>query len=97
MSVLVALGIGKMLSSFDEFVSTRFVGMTLPGNAAPVVGSLTAYKVFALLKLCEKLPARSRAVGTVKLDTAFGCWLGRYSCEKKKKSFCLLVLKWPGM
>src|SRR5580765_5858677 len=97
MSVLVALGIGKIVNNFDEFGSIRLAGITLPGNAAPVVGSLTGYNVFALLKLCEKLPARSRAVGTVKLDTALGCWLGRYSCEKKKNSFCLLVLKWPGM
>src|SRR6185369_1912645 len=105
MAVLVALGSGKMLSSLAELGSMRLAGTMLPGKqpellvalqASPVCGSRTGISCPFVFRLCEKSPFRSSAVGTVKLLIGFGDWLGRYSCEKKKNSFCLPLLKWPG-
>ena len=44
----------------------------------------------------EKSPLRSSSVGMVKLLIEFGRWFGRISMVKKKNSFCLSVLNFPG-
>src|ERR1017187_4831563 len=91
------LGKGKKLSIAWPNGVMREAGIMLPGNCAPVVGSMIGNKVPLLLKVWEKLPWRSRAVGV------YFVWLPPptnwpvYSCDQKKKSFFFSVLKCLGM
>src|SRR5437588_221559 len=90
-------GSGKKLSIAWPKVVIREDGMILPGNCTPVVGSMIGNRVPLLLRVWEKLPWRSSAVGV------YLVWLPPptnwpvYSWEKKKNNFFLSVLKCLGI
>src|SRR5271169_2257237 len=91
------LGKGKKLSIAWPSGVMREAGMMLPGNGAPVVGSVMAVNVPLFWKLWEKLPWRSSAVGVylVCVPPVTNCPV--YSCDQKKKSLFLFRLTWFGM
>src|SRR5579872_7475155 len=90
------LGRGKKLSMAWPSGLIREAGMMLPGNAAPVVGSIIGVKEPLLLKLWEKLPCRSSAVGVYLFCVPPVTNCPVYSCDQKKNSLFLFELKWCG-
>src|ERR1035438_8170538 len=97
MARFVKLGSGRMLRSACPFGSIRLVGITLPGNGLPVCGSLTTIILLLRSRLWEKLPCRSRAVGTVRLATGCEVFSGQYSCDQKKNSLPRVLLNTFGI
>src|SRR5215472_16051949 len=97
MDLFEKLDSGKDFSSARPFESSRLVGMTLPGNGAPVLGSLTTISEPFRFSDCEKSPARSSAVGTVTCRSAPGLFTGHPSCDQKKNSFCRSRFHFLGM
>src|SRR6185312_10622314 len=84
----VKFGSGKKFSTDCPTGLIRFSGILLPGNCwFPFAGSSTRSSVPLLLKLCEKSPARSAAVG-VYLNCCEPAtnWPVR-SCDQKKNAF----------
>jgi len=71
--------------------------MTLPGNGAPANGSVTTMSALLPFTLLEKSPLRSSAVGMLRywFEKFASCRV--YSCETKKNSLVLPILKWFGM
>src|SRR6266496_317673 len=65
-------------------------GIILPGNCTPVCGSRTTGVVPLEFFDCEKLPMRSRAVGTVTKTGSVGVMVWGFSKEKKKKALFLI-------
>src|SRR5207244_13532644 len=93
-------GSGKKLCIAWPVLSIRFVGITLPGNCTPLVGSIIDIRallgwLFSLL--CEKSPFRSRAVGVYLFCVPPLTNWPVYSCDQKKKSFFFSVLNTFGM
>src|SRR5579872_730480 len=78
---------GKGINVFRKLTLAglnRLAGIIPPGNGALVDGSI------GLFLDCEKLPARSSAVGTTAPDTVLASLSRRLSQERKKK-----VRLWP--
>src|SRR5215472_15027039 len=90
-------GSGKKLSIAWPSAVIRLVGTLLPGNGAPVVGSVIVISEPLFWKLCEKSPVRSNAVGVYLfwVPPLTNCPV--YSCDQKKKSLFLSRLTWPGI
>src|SRR6478672_6896288 len=88
----VKLGRGKKLRKAWPSGVMRLAGIILPGNAAPVVGSMIGLKVPLFWKLWEKLPALSSAVGVYLFCCPPVTNCPVYSCDQKKNSrfFCRL-------
>src|ERR1035438_8108211 len=80
------LGKGKKLSIAWPTGVMREVGIRLPGNGAPVVGSLMVINDPLFCKLLEKSPVRSRAVGVYLFCTPPVTNCPVYSWDQKKKS-----------
>ena len=59
-------------------------GDDVPGNAAPVVGSMIGWMVPFVIRVCEKSPAFSSAVGMLARVMVVGRASSVYSCEMKK-------------
>src|SRR5574340_1663888 len=91
MSRFGKLGCGKTFIRAVPFVSTRFAGITLPGNTARVVGSVMGISLPFRSMDWEKSPARSSAVGTVTLPEP-PLLIGQYSCDQKKNSLSRFLL-----
>src|SRR3954451_10476505 len=77
--------------------SIRFFGITLPGNWAPVVGSVITKRLPLFWRVWEKSPLRSSSVGVYLLWAPPGTNWPVYSWDQKKKSFFLSVLNTFGM
>ena len=75
----------------------RLAGILFPGNCSPVNGSVMGTCAPVVVTVWEKSPARSSAVGIVKV-LSMTLLLRSRSYEKKKNSFVRLLLKLvPGM
>src|ERR1035437_8213170 len=97
-NVAVKFGSGKKLSNDWPTGLRRDAGMMLPGNATLLLfGSRTLIRVPLLLKLLEKSPTRSSAVGVYILcEPPVTNW-PVYSWDQKKKSRFLSVFQCLGM
>ena len=71
--------------------------MRLPGNASPVVGSITGISLPLVSTLREKSPLRSSSVGMLRNWLPESDFWRVYSCEAKKKSLLRSLLNLPGM
>ena len=72
--------------------------MMLPGNAMLLLdGSRTWIRLPLLLKLCEKLPARSSAVGVYTFCVLPATNWPVYSWDQKKKSLFLSLFQCLGI
>src|SRR5262245_61853909 len=75
-------------------------GILLSGNGCPVSGSKICPMLYVALApvpvvmyVCEKSPARSSAVGKLDRAVTVGRRLSANSCEAKKNSFLLFVVR----
>src|SRR6476620_4473729 len=83
-SCRITLGIGSRLSIACPSGLMRSSGMTLFGNATPVLGSMIGWMVPFVMRVCEKSPARSSAVGRLDRAVTLGRASSVYSCDTKK-------------
>jgi len=89
---LATLGSGMKLSSFTPGAYNSLAGMILPGRGCRVTGSMMVTGLPFWSTLLEKLPARSRSVGTVTYLAEKGCNCRWNSSLQKKNSLSLLRL-----
>src|SRR5436309_261759 len=95
--VAVKFGSGKKLSIAWPSGVIRFTGILLPGNCAPVSGSVMVIREPLFWKLCEKSPPRSSAVGVYRFCVPPLTNWPVYSCDQKKNNRFLLRLKRCGI
>src|SRR5215472_16485396 len=84
-------GSGSRLRIACPVGSIMFFGTILPGNGDPVCGFRIGMICPAALRVLEKSPSRSAAVGMFVVMVLVGCAICVNSCEMKKNSRRLLV------